>query len=82
MKKLGEEMGDHCEICRQIREGCEEDARNPEKCDVCSRKGYFINPATGKPVACNACQRGFRLKLWIRHEQREGHVVPEMEIAA
>ena len=77
-----QEKEPHCEICREIEEGCKEDARNPEKCDVCFRKGYFINPATGRAVVCNACKRGFRLKLWIKHERDYGHPIPEIEIAA
>jgi hypothetical protein len=84
MKKEKEEDGPpppHCEACRQIDEGCELDKRNPQDCKLCANNGYIGNVASGPVSPCPACPRGFRLKLWIAHEKREGHWIPEERAA-
>ncbi len=59
----------HCDICREIAEGCEAErsAGAVPNCEVCGRKG-FIDRGDGTGIACNACSRGYRMKLWLRHE--------------
>lgn len=81
MSKSDQEK-DHCDVCRQIREGCNADVITPEKCAVCSRKGYFVDPRTGALVICENCSRGFRMKLWLRHERLEGRTVPKFKLAS
>jgi hypothetical protein len=62
----------HCEICREIRDGCAADKHNPENCAMCNRKGY-LHLGDGFALVCSACQRGFRLKLWLKHQELAGN---------
>ena len=78
-----EKAKDHCDICREIREGCEAEvlaaeAGKWEKCAVCGNKG-LIDRGDGTAVVCNACPRGYRMKLWLRHEEMAGRGAPEIE---
>lgn len=59
----------HCDVCKEIKEGCtaERLAGVVPDCAVCDKKG-FIDRGDGSGVACNACQRGYRMKLWLSHE--------------
>jgi len=52
MKVVSEEREKHhCDICLEIREGCEDDFKCPVKCSVCDRVGYFNLPS-GVAVVC------------------------------
>ena len=77
MSEPKQEPKHHCDVCRQIEEGCQEDARNPQDCKLCGNNGFIGNPRRGPIVTCSACGKGLRLRLWIAHEKREGHHVPE-----
>lgn len=60
----------HCAICHEIREGCEAERLSgvvPD-CEVCHKKG-FIDLGDGTGIACNACKRGYRMKLWLTHQK-------------
>lgn len=57
----------HCDICREIRMGCAAD-NSGETCSMCNRKGY-LDLGDGRALVCSACQRGFRLKLWLKHQE-------------
>ena len=80
---------DHCDICREIREGCEvellrygveyERTGRYLKCAVCHNKG-LIDRGDGTAVVCNSCARGYRMKLWLRHEALEGRPTPEIVV--
>ena len=85
-----EKTKDHCDICREIREGCEteylkygEEYKRTglfPKCAVCSNTA-LLDRGNGTAVVCNACPRGYRMKLWLRHEELEGRDAPELEVA-
>ena len=66
-EKTQAEAEPHCDICLEIHKGCIEDAKSEVKCPVCDRKGY-INLESGAALVCSSCQRGFRLKLRVKHE--------------
>jgi len=70
---------DHCELCRQIREACAADRLQPQNCKLCGNLGY-LGGIDSLVTICPECPKGFRLKLWIAHEKRDGHCV--LEIAA
>lgn len=67
-----EEKKFHCELCREIEEGCEAERASGKVpvCAVCGTNGY-IDLGNGSAVACNSCARGYRMKLWLRHEGRQ-----------
>ena len=67
----------HCAACREIEEGCKADETDPQNCKLCGNRGYLGNIASGEITPCAECSRGFRLKLWMAHEKREGHWIPE-----
>jgi hypothetical protein len=73
----------HCDICLQIREGCIADAKDMEntpKCPICGRMGY-INLTSGTALVCSSCPRGFRLKVWLKHENLLENSVIFLDIA-
>jgi hypothetical protein len=77
-----QEKEHHCDICREIAEGCEKErlAGGVPNCDVCGRKG-FIDRGDGTGIACNACARGFRMKLWLRHQAGKSGDVALISVA-
>lgn len=62
----------HCAVCREIEQGCQEEiaAGAVPNCAMCSRKG-LIDAGNGTGVACNACARGYRMQLWLKHQDQE-----------
>lgn len=73
-----------CAICREIDEGRKEElvqhkAGTYSICTVCGNKG-LIDRGDGTAVICNACPRGFRMKLWRKHEDLAGRKCPEVVV--
>ena len=68
-----------CSICREIDEGRKEELLQKKAgtlviCAVCRNKG-LIDLGDGTAVTCSACPRGYRMKLWIKHEGRENGAI-------
>lgn len=85
MARRERKMRDHCDLCREIREGCEAecaaaDAGTLGKCRVCGNTG-LIDGGDGTAFVCDSCPRGFRMKLWLRHEELAGRDVKEFQFA-
>jgi hypothetical protein len=77
-----EKPKDHCDICREIREGCEaevlaDESKKLVRCAVCSNTG-LIDRGDYTAVVCSACPRGYRMKLWLRHQEMSGRDTPEI----
>jgi hypothetical protein len=73
---------DDCVVEREIHDGCEADRLNAERCAVCDRRSYIVDPRNGKGIPCDSCSRGFRLKLWLKHKQDCGWKIEPFAIAA
>ena len=74
----------HCDLCRQIAESCAAEveafaAGKLERCKVCGNTGLVVLADEGRAIVCDACPRGIRMKLWLRHERHNLEDFPEIE---
>jgi hypothetical protein len=76
----------HCDICREIYQGRKAEvdafvAGTLVVCKLCRNKGLIRSEDGLRAVVCNACPRGYRMKLWLKHQELAGRGWPkEIEV--